>query len=255
MGQTARILERALRRKKQSANTLDGSKIFLRSTSIDTEEGTAAQDASRKDAATAQLCRNVADAEISSALRGAPPKAFSVFIEALEPITNDGDSVLEIGCSCGFGAEVLEYLLPRRLAYTGIDCSEAMVAVARDYYPEKVFMQGPPTAIPLDSNTFDVTISSGPLSGLTDPEETVKEAARLSKRHIVFHRTLICRERASHISKRSQHNEETQQHTFNESEFLSMLERHGARLVNGIISEENSSGDCYECTYVFRKLV
>jgi ubiquinone/menaquinone biosynthesis C-methylase UbiE len=171
----------------------------------------------------------------------------------LEPITNQGDSILEIGCASGYAAEVLEYLLPRELQYTGIDYSEAMISMARDYYPEKDFLVADATAIPLSSSLFDVTISSGVLLHLSDPEAAVSEAIRLSRKYIVAHRTPICRDRPTHTSKKFGYEVEMFEHTFNEVELLSMFERNGASLLRVIALWEDPARDTYTYNYIFKK--
>ncbi len=255
MKQTARVLERAVRRKLQPAQSVDASRISFGHSPLAVEEITDSQKEAWKEASIAQQQRKLVETEILSTLRGAPPKVFTALVESLEPITNQGDSILEVGCASGYAAEVLEYLLPRSVQYTGIDYSEAMISMARDYYPEKNFLVADATAIPLSSNLFDVTISSGVLLHLSDPEAAVREAIRLSRKYIVAHRTPICRDRPTHTSKKFGYEVEMFEHTFNEVEFLSMFGRNGASLVRVIALWENPLRDTYTYNYIFKKTI
>ena len=253
MKQTAMVLHRAVRRKLQPAQSVDISRISFGHSPLDVQNITESQKDAWKDASVAQSQRKLVEAEISAALRGAPPRVFTALVDSLEPITNQGDSILEIGCASGYASEVLEYLLHRSIQYTGIDYSEAMISMARDYYPEKTFLVADATAVPLSSNIFDVTISSCVLLHLSNPEAGVKEAIRLSSKYIIAHRTPICRERLTHTAKKFGYEVEMFEHTFNEVDFLSMFSRNGAFLVRVIALSEDSVRDEYNYNYIFEK--
>jgi len=255
MHRTARVLERASRRKTQPAASVDLSRISFGHSSLDAKEITESQRDAWKDASIAQNQRCLVEAEISATLRGAPPRVFTALVETLEPLTNSRDLILEIGCASGYLAEVLEYLLPRHIQYTGIDYSEAMISMAREYYPEKNFLVADAAAIPLASNAFDVTVSSCVLLHMSDPEMAVREAIRLSRRYIVAHRTPICRNVPTYTSKKFGYGVEMFEHTFNENEFISMLERNGEYLVRSLVLSANAAHDRYDCNYVFSKSV
>ncbi len=255
MKQTSWVLQRAVRRKLQPAQLVDTSRISFGYSPLDAKDITDSHKKAWKEASIAQSQRKLVESEISNALRGAPPRVFTALVDSLEPITNQGDSVLEIGCASGYAAEILEYLLHRSIQYTGIDYSEAMISMARDYYPEKTFFVADATSVPLSSNLFDVTISSCVLLHLSDPEAGVKEAVRLSAKYIVAHRTPICRERPTHTSKKFGYEVEMFEHTFNEVDFISMFDRNGASLVSVIALSEDRARDTYNYNYIFKKTI
>lgn len=254
MYQTARLLELALRRKKQSNPAVDFSRISTGHLPIEACEITDTQKDAWKDGGIARKQRHLAELAISGMLRGKPPKVFDVLVQSLEPITNSGDSILEIGCGSGYAFEVLEYLLPRTFQYVGVDYSVAMVSMARDFYPAQQFLEADASNIPLESNLFDVTISSCVLLHLTDPESAVKEAVRLSRRYVVAHRTPICRSRFSHIVKKLGYGVEMFEHTFNEDEFVAMFQRAGAVLIRSIELEADPATDNFNVNYIFKKV-
>ena len=128
-----------------------------------------------------------------------------------------------------------------------------MISLARDFYPEHRFLVADATAIPLASNLFDVSISSGVLLHLSEPEAAIQEAIRLSRKYSVSHRTPICRNRRTHTSKKFGYGVEMFEHTFNEGEFLSMFERHGAFLVRKIPLWEDADRDNFNFNYIFEK--
>jgi SAM-dependent methyltransferase len=253
MQQTARFLERALRRQKHTLPSIDFARISFGHSSFDAKEITNSQKEAWKDATVATNQRSLVETEIAATLRGSTPKVFAVLVESLEPITNYGDSILEIGCASGYATEILEYLLPRKVEYTGIDYSEAMISLARDYYPEHRFLVADATAIPLASELFDVTVSSCVLLHVSEPEAAVQEAIRLSKRFIVAHRTPICRNRPTHTVKKFGYGVEMFEHTFNEVDFVAMFERNGAFLVRSIPLSENFASDSFNFNYIFKK--
>jgi ubiquinone/menaquinone biosynthesis C-methylase UbiE len=255
MKQTAMVLQRAVRRKLQPAQPVDISRVSFGHSPLDSRNITDLQKDAWKEASVAQSQRRLVESELPAAFRGAPPRVFTALVDSLEPITNQGDSILEIGCASGYASEVLEYLLHRSIQYTGIDYSEAMISMAREYYPEKLFLVADATAVPLSANLFNVTISSCVLLHLSDPEAGVREAIRLSNKYIIAHRTPVCRKRPTHTVKKFGYEVEMFEHTFNEVDFISMFSRNGAVLVRVITLSEDPVRDEYNYNYIFKKII
>ncbi len=64
------------------------------------------------------------------------------FMHHIAEQRNDSSStVLDIGCGTGFSVYTLEDMLPHA-KYTGVDISEAALAIARDRHPTKTFVHG-----------------------------------------------------------------------------------------------------------------
>jgi ubiquinone/menaquinone biosynthesis C-methylase UbiE len=64
---------------------------------------------------------------------------------------------------------------------TGLDFSEAMVALAAEKYPLLTFKTGDAQNLRLDANSFDDVVCSFGLLHLPDPDQAIAEAARVLK--------------------------------------------------------------------------
>jgi SAM-dependent methyltransferase len=79
----------------------------------------------------------------------------------LEEAPNLSGQGLDLGCGTGFSTELLVERFPR-LAWHGADCSNAMLALARDKpgLRRVTFHEARAEALPFPSSTFDVVVAS-----------------------------------------------------------------------------------------------
>ena len=87
-------------------------------------------------------------------------------------------SALDVGCGPGFVMEALE----GRLGITGLDSDPDMVAMCREKGLKAV--EGKAEALPFDDNSYDVVYCSFLLLWVKDPEQVVREMARVSRRFV-----------------------------------------------------------------------
>ena len=89
--------------------------------------------------------------------------------------------ILDVGCGTGF--------LTRHLRgdVTGLDASEAMLAVARDRSPNARFVRGDGLALPFEDASFDLVFTSHFYGHLTrdDRERFISEARRVAPALVV----------------------------------------------------------------------
>jgi SAM-dependent methyltransferase len=207
-----------------------------------------------KDAALPARQRALVDGELREMYRGpVPPLPFDVLRAALAPLVRAGDSVLEIGCSSGYYAEVLRYLLHQPLDFTGVDYSPAMIAMARAEYPTTKFLVADGANLPFPDRSFDVAISSSVLLHVRDYPLHVAETTRVARNVVVAHRIPVCRRRPTTFLKKRGYDIEMMEIVFNERELLDLFLAAGLELVDGLQYHADDAADTFGVTYVFRK--
>jgi len=146
-----------------------------------------------KNSDIAQRQRALTDAQLLQMRAGNVIAEWQSLKEAVESTGNTRGRILEIGCSTGYHLEVLEYLLGYPVDYTGVDYSEAMIASAREHYPDGRFAVEDASCLSAEDAAFDVVISGCVLLHMPDYAAAVAESARVSRGWVILHRTPITR--------------------------------------------------------------
>ena len=255
MERTAEILERHLRyvREKNRFLPVDPGKISYGHQGISAAEVREDLTSAWKSPQIPDKQRGLVQQELGLMYKGKPPLVYQVLAEALRPVIKNGNSILEIGCSSGYYYEVLAYLLRKRIAYTGVDYSKAMIALAKDYYPPINFHVADGARLPFKAEEFDIAISSCILLHVPNYPEHITEAARVAKRFIVVHRTPICRRRPTQYLTKFAYDVKTVELRFNEREMVSLFLQNGLQLINALEYQTSAERDEFEATYVFQK--
>lgn len=89
-------------------------------------------------------------AEKFSNTRKYPWREFNIFKEYVK----HGDAVLDAGCGNG---RLYNFLLDKKINYSGLDSSKQLIAIAKREYPNINFIIGDIAAMPYPDNSFDVT--------------------------------------------------------------------------------------------------
>jgi len=198
--------------------------------------------------------RNLVNKGIKEMYKGIIYPEDQVLVNELLPLLNSKFSILEIGCSSGYYYEILAYLLNQRINYTGVDYSEALINMAKDYYPSVPFYVADGAYLPFRTNSFDITISSCILLHTPNYEDHVKETVRVSRKFVIAHRTPVCRKRKTQYMKKFAYGIETVELLFNENEIVSNFLTNRLELIQSIEYHSNKQKDYYEIDYVFQKM-
>lgn len=87
-----------------------------------------------------------------------------------------GRRMLDVGCGAGLA---LRMAADRGAVVTGIDASEALLAVARSRLPGADLRQGDVESLPYDDHSFDLVTSFNAIQFATDPAAALREAKRV----------------------------------------------------------------------------
>ncbi|MBX3611674.1 MAG: class I SAM-dependent methyltransferase [Hydrogenophaga sp.] len=202
--------------------------------------------------------RALVDVQLEQYRRGDPIDVFDVFVRSLQelPDLKPDMSLLEVGCSSGFYAEVVNIAkLP--LLYEGCDYAEPFIELARLRHPDNVFSVADATALHHADASFDIVVSGCCLLHIPDYDKAVAETARVARHYTVFHRTPVVWGEPERWYRKEAYGIPTVEIHFNEPEFLALLARNGLHLLATYTLNEQRSGDGSRGsavrTYVCRK--
>ncbi len=197
--------------------------------------------------------RALVQQELMSMYRGEPPRVYQSLAEILKRITSTHSTLLEIGCSSGYYYEVLEYLLQHPISYTGVDYSEPMIELARNFYPQTSFHVADGAQMPFPDESFDIGISSCVIIHTPNYQDHIRETARVSKHYVVSHRTPVCKNRPTQYLKKYAYGVETVELLYHEQEILNEFRKNNLVLIDSLVVDSNPGEDTHSITYLFQK--
>jgi SAM-dependent methyltransferase len=182
-----------------------------------------------------QRQRRGVDEQLAAFRRGDETPVFDALVRMLRPLVDSFEpdvriSLLEVGCSSGYHAEVLaERQL--RVSYQGCDYSPAFVRMAHEYYPNLPFSVADATALPMPSDSVDIVLSGCCLLHIPEYEQAIRESARVARRYVVFHRTPVLHNAPTTYFRKRAYDVETIEIHFNEEELVGLFARCGLRVI------------------------
>lgn len=176
--------------------------------------------------------REGVEATLAAYRKGMPMRDFDVLVGMLGPIAlrTPGASLMEVGCSSGYYADVLA-ARQIDLAYHGCDFSQAFIELARQYHPELAFSVEDATALSCADASFDVVVSGCCLLHISDYARAIAETARVARSHAVFHRTPVLARHATRYFTKRAYGVRTVEIHFNEAELVALFHQHGLSVI------------------------
>lgn len=177
--------------------------------------------------------RQLVEKELANYRQNKPVPVFDALVDILKSnIANiAGARLLEIGCSSGYYSEVLA-IKDLSVAYEGCDYSEPFVVLARRHYPQLPFSVQDAIDLRFTTGSFDIVVSGGCLLHIPEYERAIAEAARVSRRWVVFHRTPVVHLRGPLTYTKKAYGVDTFEIHFNEQLLFRSFSRHGMRVVD-----------------------
>lgn len=257
MKRTAGILERHLRyRRERTQYTVpDMSAISHGHRQVQQNEITPAMANAWRDEAIPARQRGLVQQSLAAMYRGEDMGAYRILAEMIKPHLLPGyNSVLELGCSSGYVYEILDYYLNKQLDYTGADYSDAMINMARDYYPGLKFFVADGANLCFADRQFHIVISSCVLLHVPNYRDHIFETARVADRFIVASRTPICKRRPTQYLSKLAYGVETVELVFNQNELLELFALNQFQLVHAVEYQAEPSADIYQITYLLKRM-
>jgi SAM-dependent methyltransferase len=180
-------------------------------------------------ARTAARQQRAYSALLAAMYRGEPRIDLKVAAKAVAASGIANPNVLEVGCGSGYYSEVFATLLPGRVRYTGIDYSEAMIALARAQYSTAVFEIGDATRLPYGDDSFDIVFNGVSLLHIVDYQSAVHESARVASHYCVLHTVPVHQHRTTFIRKYA-YGGQVAEIIFDKQELISLCADAGLRL-------------------------
>jgi len=255
MEQTADILKRHLRYREEHSRypAVDHSRISYGHSPISPAAITSQMTSAWRDEKIPERQRALVQEELATMYKGSVAASFRSLADILKPHTAPGSAVLEIGCASGYGYEILSYLLNLPLQYTGVDYSEAMIAMAKDYYPRVRFFAADGANLFFSDRQFPIVISSCILLHTPNFREHIFETVRVAGKYVVAYRTPVCRQSPTRYMKKFAYGVETVEMIFQEDAFIQEFQIQGMKLLDKRIYHADPAQDTYQATYIFQR--
>jgi MoaA/NifB/PqqE/SkfB family radical SAM enzyme/SAM-dependent methyltransferase len=255
MRRTSEILARHLRykREKHRFPAPDMTRISYGHTPITKAAITNTLTGAWKDSNIPDRQRALVQESLSQMYKGEIFSELKVLADCIRPYIRPKMSLLEIGCASGYYYEILDYLLGMPLNYTGVDYSESMIKMAKDYYPKARFFAADGANLFFPDRHFPIVISSCILLHTPNYRDHIFETVRVSDKYVVAHRTPICRKGPTGYMKKFAYGVETVELIFNEDEFLREFRIQGMEMLDRKVYAAEIERDNYQITYLFRR--
>ena len=167
---------------------------------------------------------------IAAMKRGEPRLDFKVAAEAIAATGIANPRVLEVGCGSGYYSDVFATLLPGGVQYTGIDYSDAMIALARSNYPSTAFEVADATRLPYADRGFDIVFNGVSLMHIVEYQAAIREAARVASRYCILHTVPVFAEFRTTFLRKYAYGAPVVEVIFNKQELMAICQRAGLRL-------------------------
>lgn len=161
---------------------------------------------------------------------GRPREDFTALAAAVRLTGETEPLIVEVGCGSAWNAEVLTRLWNRRFRYIGVDYSPAMIALARRRDPQRLYVVGDATALPLRDGSCDILLSGTVLMHVLGYQAAIHESRRVAGRWCIFHTVPVVMKRPTTILKKFAYGTPVVEIVFNADEFPRHLGNSGLRL-------------------------
>lgn len=156
-----------------------------------------------------------------------------IAIEIIGKLKIPKAKILGIGCGVGRYEEIFK-MSGLDIEYHGCDISKEFIEVAKrrfNEHPEKFSVQDA-TNLSYEDNSFDVVMIEGVLQYIKDYKKCIKEAVRIAKDYIIFHRVTVVHEISTCYYRRKICGRIIPEIHFNESELVNDISCLGLIVLN-----------------------
>ena len=197
--------------------------------------------------------RSQVQTELEEMYSGKINPVFQRLARTVKSITHKNDNILETGCASGYNFEILQYLLNRKIRYTGVDFSKDMITLAKELYPKVKFLAVDGAKLNFAEGEFNLVISGNMLLGASNYVEHIKEMCRVSSRYVLAHQILLHKLTPTQAMRESAYGVATVEFSFNEDEIINLFKNEGFRLVSSDTYNAKPETDSYNSNMLFER--
>ncbi len=171
--------------------------------------------------------------ELAGFRRGQPSRPFDALVECFcrlpAEFLESRPRLLDVGASGGYARDVLE-IAGFHFHYTGLDFSEPFARFAAERYPGIQWDIGDARRLPYPDGWFPIVLHGACLMHVLDYRKVIAEAARVSSRYVLFHRTPVVTDRPTVFFVKQAYGIDCLEIHFNEEELRALFLANGLRL-------------------------
>lgn len=171
--------------------------------------------------------------ELACFARGEPVAPYDALVDCWRHIPHSTElnpKVLDVGASSGYYRMVF-ILAGIAVEYFGIDYSRAFTDFAMKTYGVRVDV-GDAMHLPYGRDSFDVVLHGACIMHLHDHEQAIREAVRVSRRYVIFHRTPVFDKLATTFYRKIAYGVPVLEARYNEPELLALFRKYGLNLLH-----------------------
>lgn len=171
--------------------------------------------------------------ELARFARGEPIAPYDALVDCWRHLpwpVGPRPKVLDVGCGLGYYRTVLQ-LAGIAVDYQGVDYSLGFAEFGRRIMESKIDV-GDALHLPYESGSFDIVLHGACIMHIHDHEAAIREAARVSRRYVIFHRTPVFDKLATTFYQKTAYDVPVLEARYNEPELLALFRKHGLNLLH-----------------------
>ncbi len=168
---------------------------------------------------------------VSAAKQGDVREDVAGLYGALDSLDGSAASLLEVGCGGGYNSELIAHRYPG-IEYHGVDISDAMIALAREHYPNRSFEVGSAYALAAENNSYDVAVDGVALIHMPDWPLAVAEYARTARKSVILHGLTLTDAAPTTTFAKYAYGQPSMELVFNRAELTAICTDNGLALVS-----------------------
>ena len=139
--------------------------------------------------------RQLVDQQLQAMRHGSPPEHFEVVGRILSQLREQTGlrliELLDAGCGSAYYFEIANSFVPGWVEYVGVDFNPGMLDMAQQYYPTLPLARMDLRNLAVRDVAFDLVMSGAVIAHIKEWKAAVEELARLTRRWLLLHRTLV----------------------------------------------------------------
>lgn len=192
--------------------------------------------------------------EIENLKKGKSLPTFDALLNVLRKTKIDPrPRLLDVGASSAVYSEILR-ILKFDCHYEAVDYSPAFARLAEVLFPSVPFTVANAAALPFESDSFDIVVSGSVIIHTLNHIDIIAEAARVSSRYVVLHRTPIVQNRPTEYFEKEAYGIRTLEVHYDQASLLAQCRMLRLELQATELIFFDAVQDYGHCTFLLEKV-